>query len=178
MRPAHAMRCCLCSRAPKSSRHKPRRADGARAVPSTKNALAQLPSAAAFVALRRTPEAKPDRQAFVGFGDPLFVADGRDATRRNGVRNLGVPAAKDATDAVLEAAATGTRFPARPSTRSRAISRSETFALFAALPDTADELNEIAAVPDADTTAIQINVDNVTIDLNGFAILGPTVLSN
>jgi hypothetical protein len=30
-------------------------------------------------------------------------------------------------------------------------------------------------VPDANTTAIQINADNVTIDLNGFAILGPTV---
>ena len=30
-------------------------------------------------------------------------------------------------------------------------------------------------VPDANTTAILINADNVTIDLNGFAILGPTV---
>jgi len=30
-------------------------------------------------------------------------------------------------------------------------------------------------VPNSSTTAIQINVDNVTIDLNGFAILGPNV---
>ena len=30
-------------------------------------------------------------------------------------------------------------------------------------------------VPNASTTAILINVDNVTIDLNGFAILGPNV---
>jgi hypothetical protein len=30
-------------------------------------------------------------------------------------------------------------------------------------------------VPDADTTAIQITVDSVTIDLNGFSIIGPTV---
>jgi len=30
-------------------------------------------------------------------------------------------------------------------------------------------------VPDQNTTAIQVNADNVTIDLNGFAILGPTV---
>ncbi len=29
-------------------------------------------------------------------------------------------------------------------------------------------------VPDANTTAIEINADHVTIDLNGFAILGPT----
>jgi hypothetical protein len=30
-------------------------------------------------------------------------------------------------------------------------------------------------VPDANTDAIDINADNVTIDLNGFSILGPTV---
>src|SRR5947208_13936545 len=30
-------------------------------------------------------------------------------------------------------------------------------------------------VPDANTTAIQITADDVTIDLNGFAIAGPTV---
>ena len=30
-------------------------------------------------------------------------------------------------------------------------------------------------VPDADTTAIQINADSVTLDLNGFSILGPVV---
>ena len=29
-------------------------------------------------------------------------------------------------------------------------------------------------VPDANTTAIEINADHVTVDLNGFAILGPT----
>lgn len=32
-------------------------------------------------------------------------------------------------------------------------------------------------VPDENTTAIQITVDNVTLDLNGFSILGPTVCS-
>ena len=30
-------------------------------------------------------------------------------------------------------------------------------------------------VPDANTTAISITADNVTIDLNGFSIIGPTV---
>jgi parallel beta-helix repeat protein len=30
-------------------------------------------------------------------------------------------------------------------------------------------------VPDANTTAISVNADNVTIDLNGFSIIGPTV---
>src|SRR5690242_21281609 len=32
-------------------------------------------------------------------------------------------------------------------------------------------------VPDANTTAIQITADNVTIDLNGFSIIGPVVCS-
>src|SRR5258706_6236591 len=32
-------------------------------------------------------------------------------------------------------------------------------------------------VPDANTTAIQVTADNVTIDLNGFSILGPVVCS-
>jgi hypothetical protein len=32
-------------------------------------------------------------------------------------------------------------------------------------------------VPDANTTAISISVDNVTLDLNGFSILGPVVCS-
>jgi hypothetical protein len=32
-------------------------------------------------------------------------------------------------------------------------------------------------VPDANTTAIEITADNVTIDLNGFSIIGPTVCS-
>src|SRR6266540_3776373 len=32
-------------------------------------------------------------------------------------------------------------------------------------------------VPDANTTAIQIAADNVTLDLNGFSILGPVVCS-
>jgi hypothetical protein len=35
-------------------------------------------------------------------------------------------------------------------------------------------LSGILTVPDADTDAIVINADHVTIDLNGFAILGPT----
>src|SRR5712692_4005736 len=30
-------------------------------------------------------------------------------------------------------------------------------------------------VPDANTTAIQVTADNVTLDLNGFSIIGPTV---
>ena len=33
-------------------------------------------------------------------------------------------------------------------------------------------------VPDANTSAILINASNVTLDLNGFAILGPTVCPN
>ena len=38
-------------------------------------------------------------------------------------------------------------------------------------------LSSNLTVPDANTTAIQITADNVTLDLNGFAIVGPTVCS-
>ena len=33
-------------------------------------------------------------------------------------------------------------------------------------------------VPDANTTAIQITADHVTLDLNGFAIIGPVVCTS
>jgi hypothetical protein len=36
-------------------------------------------------------------------------------------------------------------------------------------------LSSNLVVPNQNTTAIQVNVDNVTIDLNGFAIIGPNV---
>lgn len=38
-------------------------------------------------------------------------------------------------------------------------------------------LSSNLTVPDANTTAIEIQASNVTLDLNGFAILGPTVCS-
>ena len=37
------------------------------------------------------------------------------------------------------------------------------------------KLSSNLTVPDANTGAIQISVDNVTLDMNGFSILGPTV---
>ncbi len=37
------------------------------------------------------------------------------------------------------------------------------------------KLRSNITVPDANTTAISVQADNVTIDLNGFSILGPTV---
>ncbi len=39
------------------------------------------------------------------------------------------------------------------------------------------KLRSNIVVPDANTTAISVQADNVTIDLNGFSILGPTVCS-
>ncbi len=39
------------------------------------------------------------------------------------------------------------------------------------------KLTSSIVVPDANTTAISVTADNVTIDLNGFSILGPTVCS-
>jgi Right handed beta helix region len=39
------------------------------------------------------------------------------------------------------------------------------------------KLSSNLVVPDANTTAIEITADNVTIDLNGFSIIGPVVCS-
>lgn len=109
-------------------------------------AIAQLPSANAFMALRRGSESKKVRQSFAGFGDPVFSIDTSPATTR-GIRNLAMAKAKDATEDRLESqvkggrtARTGSSDPSQPS----AIS------LLAALPETADELREIASVLKAD----------------------------
>jgi CHAT domain-containing protein len=111
-------------------------------------ALAQLPSATAFVALRRTPPPKANRQAFIGFGDPIFAAGASPTAQRSSVRNLRRPAVTDPTDTQLDAPINGA-----PSTNLPAAaiaSLAEAFRLLPALPDTAEELKDIAATLKAD----------------------------
>ncbi len=104
--------------------------DGYREVPwlVRKLALVQVPSVNALAALRASRSDDTTRKAFVGFGDPLFsAAQAADASRPRGnlgLRNLGVAAAGD---------------QAKPMTASdlRQLPR---------LPDTAEEIKEIAAI--------------------------------
>ena len=114
-----------------------------------KVALAQLPSASAFAALRRTPPGKAGRQAFIGFGDPLFAADAGVGAQRGVVRNLVVRKVADAAEAQLNLMAQGQR---PQSTGVVLVTRTlaQSFAQLSALPDTSDELKEIAATLKAD----------------------------
>ncbi len=116
-----------------------------------KVAIAQLPSASAFAALRRAPPGKAERQPFVGFGDPLFTADAGAGGRRGVVRNLVVQKVADTTEERLSEMAQGKR----PQPQAKVVATrtlSQAFALLSALPDTSDELKEIATVLKADVT--------------------------
>ena len=118
-----------------------------------KVALAQLPSASAFVALRRAPPGKADREAFIGFGDPLFMAGAGAGGQWGLVRNLMVQKVADGTDEQLKASMRGNRAQTTSTaTTSVMPGLSGAFALLSALPDTSDELHEIAVVLKADPT--------------------------
>jgi CHAT domain-containing protein len=114
-----------------------------------KVAIAQLPSASAFAALRRTPAGKTERQPFIGFGDPLFTADTGADARRGVVRNLTVQKVADAAEEQLSGMAQGKR-PQQTGAVLTTRTLSQAFGLLSALPDTSDELKEIAAALKAD----------------------------
>jgi len=56
------------------------------------------------------------------------------------------------------------------------LSQPKTFPIVISTPGSY-RLKKNITVPDENTTAIQITVSNVTLDLNGFSIIGPTVCS-
>ena len=113
--------------------------------------IAQLPSASALAALRRTPSNKAGREPFIGFGDPLFTNDPAAGDRRSLVRDLAVRKIADPTEERLNAMAQGKG--AQPQGTAPVVATrtlSQAFGLLSALPDTADELKEIAGVLKAD----------------------------
>jgi CHAT domain-containing protein len=134
-----------------------------------KVAIAQLPSASAFAALRRAPLGKTQRQPFIGFGDPLFTVES--GARGGAVRNLTVRKIADASDALLNAAMRGGGREAQAATTAPT-TLAQAFALLSALPDTSDELREIALVLKADASrdvfvnreATEKNVKAATLD--------------
>jgi len=114
-----------------------------------KVAIAQLPSASAFTALRRAPASKVARQPFIGFGDPLFAAETGTGGREGAVRNLVIRKVADRTEEQLSATMRSGR-SGQQIQSSDIPTLSRAFALLSALPDTSDELKEIAAVLKAD----------------------------
>jgi CHAT domain-containing protein len=107
-----------------------------------KVAIAQLPSARAFTALRRAGAGKTGRQPFIGFGDPVFAAGAGNNTA-GAVRNLVIGKVADTTEEELDAALRGTAIK-RAADIASAPTLSRAFSLLSALPDTSVELKEIA----------------------------------
>lgn len=104
---------------------------GYKAVPwlLRKTAIAQLPSVTALASLRRLPPADASRRAFAGFGDPIFSA-------------------KQAQAATM---VLSTRAAVRLRSTPRTVTvNSADLALLPRLPDTNDEIREIARVLGAD----------------------------
>ena len=130
--------------------------DGYRSLPwlVRSAAVTQYPSANAFLSLRNLAPADPNRRRFIGFGDPLFnqqqltesqlpvqtmqVAAAAPATRglRLPLRNLKVERVNSAADVETGLAA--------------AVANTSQLAQVPRLPDTGDEIREIAAALGAD----------------------------
>ncbi|MBL8696898.1 MAG: CHAT domain-containing protein [Alphaproteobacteria bacterium] len=110
--------------------------DGYKAVPFLirQHAVAQLPSVAAFVSLRAAPPGPVERRPFVGFGDPVFDA--------------GAPPRSP----LVAAAGASTRGIAmeRRNLPQLAQRASAGLAQLPALPDTGEELREVARALGAD----------------------------
>ena len=96
-------------------------------------AISQLPAAISLTALRSRAAADRPQRAFIGFGDPVFAAAGADAastTRGGGRRNLVITATEE---------------------KKNDIAGKIDFALLPALPDTAEEIQEVAKTLHAET---------------------------
>jgi CHAT domain-containing protein len=105
-------------------------------------AIAQLPSVTALSALRSTPAGSPNRKNFIGFGDPFFS------------RDQGQTAEKVA---VAEALSTrGAPLKLRNTPKTSGVSSAE-LALLPRLPDTQEELQEVAKVFSAAPDDIWLN---------------------
>ncbi|MFD1561908.1 CHAT domain-containing protein [Paraburkholderia silviterrae] len=119
-----------------------------------KLAIEQYPSANGLVALRKAAPVASERRPFVGFGDPVFDVDAPPATTTRGlaVRHLAMAPSQPDPASVAE--------PAKPASQPAAvlpdasampaISRGEVYSHLPALPDTGDELRDMAKAMGAD----------------------------
>ncbi|MEI7430346.1 MAG: CHAT domain-containing protein [Betaproteobacteria bacterium] len=108
-----------------------------------KVAIAQQPSAGTLISLRAQRRAEsPRRLPFVGFGDPLFIAQAPDkAAGTRSVRNLTLGVERDELIEKIIKSSTSRTSEQLPDLDASALLRS--FARIPPLPDTAEELNEI-----------------------------------
>ncbi len=113
-------------------------------------AVAQVPSVTALTALRSLPESSQNRKSFVGFGDPYFSASQEKSAQKSGATQL---------------ATRGMPLRLRSAPKTVGVSSAE-LALLPRLPDTSQEIEEIAKVVGADPSDIflhkQASVKRVT----------------
>jgi len=98
-------------------------------------AVAQLPSVTALASLRKLPPGDVNRRAFIGFGDPLFSAE---QARKAGLAATGTALATR-----------GAPLKLRSAPHTSGVSSAE-LSLLPRLPDTQEEISEIAKVLKAD----------------------------
>lgn len=101
-------------------------------------AVAQIPSVTALTALRSLPEGNPNRKNFVGFGDPYFSASQEKSAQKNTPTQL---------------ATRGIPLKLRSAPKTAGVSSAE-LALLPRLPDTSQEIEEIAKVVGAQPSDI------------------------
>jgi CHAT domain-containing protein len=107
-----------------------------------KVAIAQQPSAGTLISLRGQGRIDAKRSAFIGFGDPLFIAQtpAKSASTRS-VRNLNIAPVSD--NSLEKIATTGSTRAAGAAPESETSILLRGFLQLPPLPDTSDELKEI-----------------------------------
>ena len=118
-------------------------------------AVTHVPSVAAFVSLRSEPAGAADRKPFIGFGDPMFSAEQAEMAQRRDdemkkaqlAQQLKEEMKKVEQKVQLASADVGVRMRAAPKTQDM---DSAELAQLPRLPDTAQEVREIARALGAD----------------------------
>lgn len=106
-------------------------------------AIAQLPSVTALTALRNTPPGDPKRKNFIGFGDPYFSADQ-------------ARSAEKAQAKTMQLATRGLPLNLRSAPKTAGVSSAE-LSLLPRLPDTREEILDIAKVLAAEPADVYLN---------------------
>jgi CHAT domain-containing protein len=117
-----------------------------------KVAIAQLPSANAFLALRRSQVSRTERGSFIGFGDPIFVANAGVATKRGRARNLVIGKEVDTVVEQLSKSKADSAPVAAKAPATASLRLANAFQHLPALPDTGEELLEIATALKAEAS--------------------------
>jgi len=108
------------------------------------HAVTLIPSAAALVTLRSTPEGSADRKPFIGFGDPYF-----NAQQAAKAKTAEPEAVQDAQSGETAFRARGLRLSLRAAPKVDQV-QSPTLSILPRLPDTAQEVRSLAIAMSSD----------------------------